>query len=160
MDKGSSSFVIHILTVLLLFGSLAAHESLDRDTQALQFEETVFEVNGSPLYVLNARVRVKNVGQKGRRARVHFFCRLTSKDGWTRIGERPLAGVLPGNSSVCDLVTSSEGLPIVDSAGEVHHCQYRIEVHYGNEVAAEEGEFHPACLFDDHDDHDHHDHEH
>ena len=144
--------------VLLLLGPVGAHDSLDGNSPALQIEEATFEANGSPLYVLNARVRVKNVSEKGYRgSTAHFFFRLEENDSWTLIDERPLPGIPPGNFAVCDLVTSSEGLPIVDSNGEVRPCEYRIEVHYGEETTAEEGHFHPSCIHDG-DDHDHDEH--
>lgn len=115
--------------------------------QALRLEEAVFEANGSPLYVLNARVRVKNVGAKGYRgATVHFFCRVDPSQEWTPLGARQLPGVPPGDSVTCDLVASSEGLPILDSKEEVIPCQYRIEVHYVDGLSTGEGEFHPSCI--------------
>lgn len=157
MTTSRPRFALYLLTAfLILFGAAPAHEANDETTPALQFEEATFEANGSPLYVLNARVRVKNVGHKGYRGTtVHFYYRLESQDEWTLIGKRILPGILPGNSAVCDLLTSSEGLPFVSSDGEVRHCQYRMEVHNDNQVTVKEGEFHPACLFEG-EHHDHH----
>lgn len=163
MARSTTRFVIGIVcTIVFLLGTAGAHDSLDGSHQELQFEDTVFEANGSPLFVLNARARIKNVGTKGYRgSKVHFFFRLSSGDSWTLIGQRLLPGIPPGDSVVCDLVTSTEGLSIVDSDGEVRSCQYRMEVHYANEVAAEEGEFHPACLHDHgHNGEPHHGHDH
>jgi hypothetical protein len=128
-------------------GSFFESQDAQQSGQSLRLEEAVFEANGSPLYVLNARARVKNVGVKGYRgATVHFFCRVDPSGEWTPVGERPLPGVPPGYSVTCDLVTSSEGLPILNSKGEVIPCQYRIEVHYDGGVSTGEGEFHPSCI--------------
>ncbi len=55
-------------------------------------------------------------------------------------------GIRPGNSVTCDLVTSSERLPITDSKGEVSHGLYRIGVHYQDEVIGGDEEFYPSCL--------------
>lgn len=127
------------------------HSPTELQQSDLQLEEAVFEANGYPLYVLNARARVKNTGQKGYRgSTVHFYCRLDSSQPWTEVGERPLPGVLPGHAVTCDLVTSSEGLPIFNSEGEVSHCQYRVEVRSPQGVSVREGEFHPSCLHDEH----------
>jgi hypothetical protein len=158
MARPTSIFVIWLLSVILFHSPMAgaqenrpveSPESQESSQTALQFEEAVFEANGSPYYLLNARARVKNTGVTGYRgSTVHFFCRLDPSQDWTFIGQRPLPGVRPGNSVACDLVTSSEGLPIVDSQGEISHCLYRIEIRYQDEVTVREGEFHPSCLHD------------
>lgn len=122
---------------------------LEEQSGPLRLEEAVFEANGAPLYVVNARARVKNLGEKGYRdGKVRFYCRLDASQDWTLVGERPLPGVPPGHSATCDLVTDSEGLPIFNGEGEVSHCQYRVEVQYADGVAQAEGEFHPSCIHD------------
>lgn len=121
----------------------------EQQTGPLKLEEAVFEANGAPLYVVNARARVKNLGEKGYRdGKVRFYCRLDASTDWTLVGERPLPGVPPGFSATCDLVTNSEGLPIFNEKGEVSHCQYRVEVQYEDGVSEAEGEFHPSCIHD------------
>ena len=123
--------------------------SQEQQTGPLKLEEAVFEANGAPLYVVNARARVKNQGEKGYLdGKVRFYCRLDTSQEWTLVGERPLPGVPPGYSATCDLVTNSEGLPIFNEEGEVSHCQYRVEVQYEDGVAHTEGEFHPSCIHD------------
>ena len=83
----------------------------EQQTGPLKLEEAVFEANGAPLYVVNARARVKNLGEKGYRdGKVRFYCRLDASQDWTLVGERPLPGVAPGYSATCDLVTNSEDL--------------------------------------------------
>lgn len=160
MRRANLLFIIWTLWASLVIGVAAeGHEhgtglfsesqEAQQAGQALRLEEAVFEANGSPLYVLNARVRVKNVGQGGYRgATVHFFCRVDPTQEWTAVGERPLPGVPPGDSVTCDLVASSEGLPILNSKGEVLPCRYRIEVHYKDGVSMGEGDFHPSCIHD------------
>ncbi|MCA9778093.1 MAG: hypothetical protein KC800_15295 [Candidatus Eremiobacteraeota bacterium] len=149
--------ILGLLATLALAGSAQEHEhdhgqvqpSISEMEQAgpLKLEEAVFEANGAPMYVVNARARVKNLGLKGYRdGTVHFYCRPDASQDWTLVGERPLPGILPGQSATCDLVANSEALPIFNDKGEVSHCLYRVEVRYSEGIAEAEGEFHPSCL--------------
>ena len=158
MTHSTPTVLIWLLCLAFFLPSMAAaqeHQAVpsqeSQETslldQDLQLEEAIFEANGAPLYVLNARARVKNIGTRGYRGiTVHFFCRLDSSQEWTFIGQRPMPGIRPGDSVTCDLVTSSQELPIIDSQGEVSHGLYRIEIHYRDEMTARDGEFHPTCL--------------
>lgn len=138
---------------------LEGHESLiptldklvgtDLGQGQLEIEDTRFEANGAPIYLLNSRVRFKNTGVAvATDITIHFWCRPMGDPQWTLIGERTIERLPAGHRVARDLVVDTKDLPILDENGVVKPCEYRIVItHKGKEISRE-GEFHPSCIGD------------
>lgn len=113
----------------------------------LTIQDVEFQANGKPLYVLNARARLRNVGVATvSNAAVRFYCRPHSGAPWTNLGEHVIEKVPGGYMVVRDLVADTRNLPIVNSEGAIQPCEYRVEVLQDGEVSSLEGRFFPSEL--------------
>lgn len=113
----------------------------------LKIQDVEFQANGRPLFVLNARARLRNVGVATvRDAVVRFYCRPDSDAQWTLLGEQVVNKILGGHVVARDLVADTRNLPIVNSQGAIQPCEYRVEVVQDGEVSSLEGRFFPSEL--------------
>ena len=111
----------------------------------LEIISTRFEVSGKPLFLTNARIRIKNVDEKTLRdITIRFYSKRTLEDDWNLMGKKILERLPVGFFASPDLVKDTKSFGLVDELGSSVHCYYRIEVEHGGRVQAKEGEFTPA----------------
>ncbi|MGE0492086.1 MAG: hypothetical protein AB7S38_22925 [Vulcanimicrobiota bacterium] len=115
----------------------------------LQVSDLRFEANGKPLFLLNARVRLKNVGEHAvTGVKVEFLCRTRGTAGWRSLGVQEIDRIPGGYAVARDLVGDTRQLGLLDANQAIQPCDYRVRVVYGDESLIEEGSFQPRELQD------------
>ncbi len=116
-------------------------------TGKLELRDVQFEANGKPLYLVNARARVKNIGEQAvEKVSVEFAFRLPGQAGWRMLGRQSI-GRIPGGYVVArDLVADTREVGLLDQQHHIRACDYRVRVVYGQETLVEEGHFVPREL--------------
>lgn len=116
-------------------------------TSDVLIEDSRFEANGSPIFMVNSRIRIKNTGSDALNdIRFRFYYRLGQGGEWRLLGEQSVQRLPGGYVCSRDVVVDSRKLGLLDQDQHVRPCDFRIEVHFSGRVRSVEGRFVPREL--------------
>lgn len=132
----------------LLNGLPEALQAL-RPGPKLSITEHNFQANGSPLFVLNAQVKLLNSGNRNAQdVTVVFWVENPTDNSWFELGRQSDFVVKAGQSSTRDLVVSTHDTPLLNAAKEVQSVRYRIQVESNAGSFEIVDQFQPTALKD------------
>lgn len=107
--------------------------------------DTAFEANGAPLYLANARVRLRNTGVAAlpAGARIRYFAKPKGHTRWILLGTQELGRVPGGDQMVRDLMVDTRKFDLLDKDRGILPCHYRVEVTWQGHTISRQGYFVP-----------------
>lgn len=132
-----------------LLDRLSPELSALRPLPELVIEQVDFQANGRPVYLVDSKVRLRNLGKVAARGVLVIFQVEDPRDGsWFELGRHGNLEIKAGQVITRDLVRTSHETPLLNENKEIQAARYRILVESPHGRLEKTDQFTPALLED------------